>query len=59
MELWEQATRLYIKEIRGCSGLLTMSIHEHVVLSVLRHEHHEHYTWQDQGRGSAGLPGAG
>jgi hypothetical protein len=24
-----KAVRLYIKEIRSCSGLLTMSIHEH------------------------------
>jgi hypothetical protein len=31
----EKAAHLYIKEIRSCSGLLTMSIHEHVVLSAL------------------------
>jgi hypothetical protein len=30
-----KATRLYIKEIRSCLGLLIMSIYEHVVLSVL------------------------
>jgi hypothetical protein len=30
-----KATHLYIKEIRSCSDLLTLSIHEHVVLSVL------------------------
>jgi hypothetical protein len=42
----EKATRLYTKEIRSCSGLLITSIHEHVVLSVLIHEHHEHYAWQ-------------
>jgi hypothetical protein len=30
-----KAVRLYTKEIRSCSGLLIMSIHEHVVLSVL------------------------
>jgi hypothetical protein len=30
-----KATRLYIKEIHSCSGLLTLIIHEHVVLSVL------------------------
>jgi hypothetical protein len=30
-----KATRLYIKEIRSYSGLLIMSIHEHIVLSVL------------------------
>jgi hypothetical protein len=43
-ETMSKATRLYIKKIRSCSGLLIVSIHEHVVLSVLRHEHHEHYT---------------
>jgi hypothetical protein len=30
-----EATRLYIKEIHSCLGLLIMSIHEHIVLSVL------------------------
>jgi hypothetical protein len=30
-----KAVRLYTKEIRSCLGLLTMSIYEHVVLSVL------------------------
>jgi hypothetical protein len=30
-----KAAHLYTKEIRSCLGLLTMSIHEHVVLSVL------------------------
>jgi hypothetical protein len=37
-----KASRLYTKEIRSCLDLLNMSIHEHVVLSVLKHEHHEH-----------------
>jgi hypothetical protein len=30
-----KGAHLYTKEIHSCSGLLTMSIHEHVVLSVL------------------------
>jgi hypothetical protein len=30
-----KGARLYTKEIRSCSGLLIMSIHEHIVLSVL------------------------
>jgi hypothetical protein len=32
-----KVTRLYIKKIHSCLGLLTMSIHEHehIVLSVL------------------------
>jgi hypothetical protein len=36
--------RLYIKKICSCLGLLTISIHkhEHIVLNVLSHEHHEH-----------------
>jgi hypothetical protein len=40
-----KATCLYTKEIRGCSDLLIMSSHEHIVLNV--HEHHEHYAWQN------------
>jgi hypothetical protein len=31
----EKAAHLYIKEIHSCLGLLTMSIHEHIVLNVL------------------------
>jgi hypothetical protein len=42
-----KAARLYMKEIRGCSDLLTMSIHEHIVLNVLIYEQHEHYAWQN------------
>jgi hypothetical protein len=35
-ETIRKATHLYIKEIRSCLGLLIMSIHEHIVLSVLK-----------------------
>jgi hypothetical protein len=34
-ETMGKAARLYTKEIHGCLGLLTMSIHKHIVLSVL------------------------
>jgi hypothetical protein len=34
-ETMGKAVRLYTKEIRSCLGLLIMSIHEHIVLSVL------------------------
>jgi hypothetical protein len=34
-ETIKEATLLSIKEIRSCSGLLTLSIHKHIVLSVL------------------------
>jgi hypothetical protein len=30
-----KVVRLYTKEIRSCLGLLILSIHEHIVLSVL------------------------
>jgi hypothetical protein len=30
-----KAAHLYIKEIHSCLGLLIMSIHEHIMLSVL------------------------
>jgi hypothetical protein len=30
-----KVARLYIKEIRSCLGLLIISIHEHIMLSVL------------------------
>jgi hypothetical protein len=31
-----KATHLYIKKIHSCLDLLIMSIHEHVMLNVLR-----------------------
>jgi hypothetical protein len=34
-ETIEKVTRLYIKKIHSCLGLLIMSIHEHIVLNVL------------------------
>jgi hypothetical protein len=34
-EIMEEATLLSTKEIHSCLGLLTLSIHEHIVLSVL------------------------
>jgi hypothetical protein len=34
-ETIRKAMRLYIKEIYSCSGLLTISIYKHIVLSVL------------------------
>jgi hypothetical protein len=34
-ETMRKVARLYTKEIRSCLGLLTLSIHEHIVLSVL------------------------
>jgi hypothetical protein len=41
-----KVVHLYTKKICSCLGLLIVSIHKHVVLSVLNHEHHEHYAWQ-------------
>jgi hypothetical protein len=34
-ETMGKEARLYIKEIYSCLGLLILSIHEHIVLSVL------------------------
>jgi succinate dehydrogenase hydrophobic anchor subunit len=38
-----KAVRLYINKIHSCLGLIIMSIHKHIVLSVLSHEYHKHY----------------
>jgi hypothetical protein len=34
-EIMEKVVRLYIKEIHSCLGLLIMSIHKHIMLSML------------------------